>query len=393
MGHQDRDLVWMDDNDSEQRSDQGARRLCIVSRNRLLCSPFMAALRSTLTPHDKLEIVVDRRREHVPTETRHDAVEQQFFPDRRRHPQVDRRLKVDGFAIVPTPATGSRARRTPTSLLPPEAPVEEIWLEDPIDEERLKSVRNFKRARTGRVAKWLVLVLPGLMSAVLIVFAPSSSVKTLVSWLRLGASSSERVSAPLPRDKEIAPVVHAASVIANPAEVQRPGLPKVASSVRTEHFPSDVPREFPATGGASETSVATRVLPNPRATAPPGPSVNLAISPIASNAAPSAVATRIPSPRFPGLPAVEVLETAAASAWAQGERYAVRISDAAGRPLDGADVLLLARMADGTVQSILLQSGSEPGIYQATVPGGPAPVDLRVGITTSDKRVEIPLSR
>jgi hypothetical protein len=41
----------------------------------------------------------------------------------------------------------------------------------------------------------------------------------------------------------------------------------------------------------------------------------------------------------------------------------------------------------------LLQSGSEPGIYQATVPGGPAPVDLRVGITTSDKRVEIPLSR
>jgi hypothetical protein len=44
------------------------------------------------------------------------------------------------------------------------------------------------------------------------------------------------------------------------------------------------------------------------------------------------------------------------------------------------------------VQSIPLNSGPEPGTYQAMVPGGSAPVDLRVGITTSDKRVEIPLS-
>jgi hypothetical protein len=50
-------------------------------------------------------------------------------------------------------------------------------------------------------------------------------------------------------------------------------------------------------------------------------------------------------------------------------------------------------MADGTVQSMLLHSGREPGTYQATVPGSSAPVDLRVRITTSDKRVEIPLSR
>jgi len=49
-------------------------------------------------------------------------------------------------------------------------------------------------------------------------------------------------------------------------------------------------------------------------------------------------------------------------------------------------------MADGTVRSILLHSGTEPGTYEATLPGGSAPVDLRIGITTSDTRVEIPLS-
>jgi hypothetical protein len=94
----------------------------------------------------------------------------------------------------------------------------------------------------------------------------------------------------------------------------------------------------------------------------------------------------------PGLPRVEVLSSMAA-AWSQGGTYAVQISDPAGRPLAGADVLLRAGMADGTVQSMLLHSGREPGTYQATVPGSSAPVDLRVRITTSDKRVEIPLRR
>jgi hypothetical protein len=133
------------------------------------------------------------------------------------------------------------------------------------------------------------------------------------------------------------------------------------------------------------------VVPNPRATAPPRQIANVTTSPIANTPPPDAVATRITSPRFLGLPRVEVVGTTAA-AWGHGETYAVRISDPAGRPLVEAEVLLLARMADSTVQTILLHSGPEPGTYQATVPGGSAPIDLRVGITTSDKRVEIPLS-
>jgi hypothetical protein len=265
MADQDRDAVSLDDRDSPLRSRQRARRLCIVSSKPLLCSPFMAALRTVLTPHDELEIVVDRRRERVPTESRPDAAEPPSI-DRRRHPQVDRNLKIDGFAIVPAPAAGLKARRSPISLLLPEVPVEEVWPEDVKDEERLELVRTFKRTHAGRLTMWLVLA--GLISAVLILFAPSSAVKTLLSRLRPEASSSESLPVPL----------------------------------------------------------------------------------------------------------------------------RLRIFDSAGRPLAGAEVLLRARMADSTEQSIVLDPGPEPGTYQATVPGGSAPVDLRVGITTSDKRVDIPLS-
>ncbi len=388
MADQDRDPVSLDDSDSPLRSDERARRLCIVSSKPLLGSPFMAALRTVLTPYDELVIVVDRRRERAPTEARPDAAEQPSI-DRRRHPQVDRQLKIDGFAIVPAPAAGLKARRSPISLLLPEVPVEEVWPEDLKDEERLESVRNFKRTHAVRLTTWLVL--PGLVSAVVILFAPWSAVKTLVSRLRPEVSSSQSLPVPLRQDKQTRPEAPAPLVTANPVEVQRPGLPEASSPVRGEHSPSDAAREFPATGGASETSAAARVVPNPRATAPPRQIANVTTSPIANTPSPAAVATRITSPRFLGLPRVEVVGTTAA-AWGHGETYAVRISDPAGRPLVEAEVLLLARMADSTVQTILLHSGAEPGTYQATVPGGSAPIDLRVGITTSDKRVEIPLS-
>jgi hypothetical protein len=386
MTDQDRDPVSLDDSYSALRSDERARRLCIVSSKPLLCSPFMAALRTVLTPHDALEIIVDRRRERAPTEARPNAPEQPSV-DRRRHPQVDRQIKIDGFAIVPAPAAGSRARRSPIALLLPKVPVEEVWPDDLEDEERLESVRNFKRARGGRLTTRLVLV--GLMSAIVILFALSSAVKTLVSRLRPEASSSQSLSAPPRQDKQTPPEARAASVAANAAEV------KPSSPLLGEPSPSEAAPEFPATGRASETSAAAPVAPNPRATAPPSAIARVTTSPITSpiaSAPPSdTMGTGITSSRFPGLPRVEVLSSTAA-AWSQGGTYAVQISDPAGRPLAGADVLLSAGMADGTVQSMPLHSGPEPGTYQATVPAGSAPVDLRVRITTSDKRVEIPLS-
>src|SRR5437870_6346263 len=273
MTDQDQDPVSLGDSDSPLRSDERARRLCIVSSKPLLCSPFMAALRTVLTPHDALEIIVDRRRERVPTEARPNTPEQPSV-DRRRHPQVDRQVEIDGFAIVPAPAAGSRARRSPISLLPPKVPVEEVWPDDLEDEERLESVRNFKRARGGRLTTRLVLV--GLMSAIVILFALSSAVKNLVSRLRPEASSSQSLSAPPRQDKQTPPEAHAASVAANAAEV------KPSSPLRGEPSPSEAAPEFPATGRASETSAAAPVAPNPRATAPPSAIARVTTSPITS---------------------------------------------------------------------------------------------------------------
>ena len=89
MAEQARHPAPLGDGDSSLRSDAPARRLCIVSSKPFLGSPFMAALRTALTPDDALEIVVDRRREPVPTEARPGGTEQ-LSVDRRRHRQVDR---------------------------------------------------------------------------------------------------------------------------------------------------------------------------------------------------------------------------------------------------------------------------------------------------------------
>ena len=151
MAEQARDPASLGDGDSSLRSDAPARRLCIVSSKPFLCSPFMAALRTSLTLDDELEIVVDRRREPVPTEARPGGAEQ-LSVDRRRHRQVDRNLKFDGFAIVPTTATGLRARRSLMALPLAEAPVEEAW------------PRTWKTATGGRACATVCGHAPGGLS-------------------------------------------------------------------------------------------------------------------------------------------------------------------------------------------------------------------------------------
>jgi hypothetical protein len=73
-------------------------RLCIISRDRLLTGEFLKTL-ETLDPDDELEIIPDRRRANPSVEAKPGTAEQPSV-DRRRHLDVDNRLKVDGFAIV-----------------------------------------------------------------------------------------------------------------------------------------------------------------------------------------------------------------------------------------------------------------------------------------------------
>ena len=53
---------------------------------------------------------------------------------------------------------------------------------------------------------------------------------------------------------------------------------------------------------------------------------------------------------------------------------------------------MVAHMEDGTVENIPMGALPEPGTYHGTVPTGRStPVDLRVRVSTGDKRVEVPV--
>jgi hypothetical protein len=96
----------------------------------------------------------------------------------------------------------------------------------------------------------------------------------------------------------------------------------------------------------------------------------------------------------PGLPRVELVRSPAPRSSGSGGTYVVRISDTAGRPLPGAEASLVAQMGDGSAVGIPLEPGPEPGEYRATIPPHDRALrDLRVRITTSDTRFEVPVER
>jgi hypothetical protein len=60
----------------------------------------------------------------------------------------------------------------------------------------------------------------------------------------------------------------------------------------------------------------------------------------------------------------------------------------------GAAVVLVAHMADGTVENVAMGALPELGTYRGTVPTGRStPVDLRVRVSTGERFVEIPVSQ
>jgi hypothetical protein len=91
------------------------------------------------------------------------------------------------------------------------------------------------------------------------------------------------------------------------------------------------------------------------------------------------------SPRFPDLPRVDVSRES-------GGIYSARIVDPAGRPLTDADVLLLARMSDGTVENVMMQFSPDRGVYRGALPATRSSiVYLRLRVITGNKRIEIPV--
>ena len=338
------------------------RRLCIVSNDRLVTGEFLQALQTSLDPDDEFEIIQDRRRAN-PSEAKRGAANQPSI-DRRRHPHVDLALKKKGYSIVPAPV--ANPLRIADRLAPdvPRSPIEHLPPGDSNEDDReLERILQFKRRQEVGIGSWLIALL--LVGVILVLLSQLPAVKTFMSRTRAGAPASPTPQAPLER---VPPVAE------NPSPTsQAPAEPQAEGPERPEAVRPRQSREAARPRGAS-----TQPKPalDPGATIPP-----------------TAAARRdTVSPRFAGLPRVELVRNPAAASEGRGEAYVARISDAAGQPLAGAEVSLVASMADGTVLDIPLEPGPEPGTYRGTgPPGRSALVDLRIRVLTSDKRVEIPL--
>jgi hypothetical protein len=103
-------------------------------------------------------------------------------------------------------------------------------------------------------------------------------------------------------------------------------------------------------------------------------------------------APRAPTPTQSGRPyRAELMRAPVSRGW--GDSYAVRLLNSAGQPVKLSGVLLVAHMADGSVEKIAMGALPEPGMYRGTVPTGRStPIDLRVRVPTGDKFIQIPLT-
>jgi len=199
---------------------------------------------------------------------------------------------------------------------------------------------------------------------------------------RTKSTSSRAVERRTLRERERRP-----STEVTGAASQQPGTPSKGASISPEQTSTPVYGAPPndgtahgASGDGSRLSATVRPSANPLA-----PS-----NPVAS-APPPEAATPKATPRFGGSYA-ELVGEPISRGW--GYSYALRLVDSSGQPLVAADVLLVAHMADGTVENIAMGSLPEPGTYRATVPAGlSTPVDLRVRVNTGEKFVEVPLRR
>jgi hypothetical protein len=404
-------------------------RLCIISREPLRSGHFIAALQASLGPEDLLEIIIDRRHGES-------SGEAPLTEDRRRQHQVALALEANGFAIVPASADSTEAttwRPRPSLLrpdLPPlehaspvlEMPLSERFspierfspVEDKDEEEELESIASFERRRPRTLIPALFGVLIGVTLIALVLFLAGqlggqSRLSQLVTDpLRggqerpsgapvvarpeseppsAGGSASTRSVSPRDVDR-LTPRPHetnGASEVTGTAS-QEPLMPlkETSTSTRGASAPTNEAGAPPQAGTAKDVRdtrpAAASARPAP--SAPPRPSQVAAVPPpgTATSKATSMTVVDAQRAEFVGAPV--------SRGW--GDSYAVRVLDSAGRPMSDANVLLVARMADGTVENIAMGALPEPGTYRGTVPTDRSkPVNLRVRVTKDGGLAEI----
>jgi hypothetical protein len=387
------------------------RRLCIVSRDPLKCGEFVDALQMSIDPSEEIEIIVDRRRGQPGDESGPDEGDAPSI-DRRHHPHLDVMLHTTGFFIVP----GSVS--VPGSVT---VPGRSLAVDSEEDRRRLESILDFESQQKNRRRPWWILAgLVGLGGVIAAALAFFPAAKTLVSRVRLEPPPPvERAATPpVAGQVQTPPVVETPSP---PAHVAAPAPSREVAQVPSrevapppqgrEVTPAPTAEVTPAPSAESRTSSASREIPvRPDVGRPPeardtAPKREADMSPRAIVAqprevSPSTVSEPPQAPqrrefttvRFPGLPRVELVRRPVPERGS--DEYAIRVSDATGRPVSGAAVSLILTLAGGIVLDIPLASGPEPGMYHGTAPPDrPAPTNLRVRVVTTDKRIEVPLTR
>ena len=337
------------------------------------------------------------------------------------------------------PSQESRSGGRLSRLLPSAASDRDVDDVDEVDDddERLEAIRDFKRERSGGLVPWLIVAL---IAAAVAAFLLSPTGQTVRNSLMSRLSSTAPSSSPSPSETAApAPVAEKPSQPATPRDSGAGGAPRESSasatggtrptdsapaaantpaggaSPSTSAPPSgNVPNDggtVPKAGAAPDAGAApsTRAPANgtrpraesaaprresadaaPRARSTPGelprPSSDAPRETASATPAPDAV-SRTVAPRFAGLPRVELIREGGSSG-----AYAVKIADPAGKPLGDAEVLLIARMADGTLENVRMGFVPEQGAYRGMLPPvRSTPVDLRIRVITGDKRVEIPV--
>jgi len=357
-----------------------AKRLCIVSNDRLVTGEFLQALQTSLDPDDEFEIIPDRRRAN-PSEAQPGAAGQSSM-DRRRHPYVDLALKKKGYAIVPAPVATPLTIADRLAPDVPRSPIERLSLGDSDESnDELERILQFKRRHAVGIGSWLIAML--LVGVILVLLSQLPAVKTFFT----NRSSAGALSSPTQQ----APLEHIPTIAENPSptsQAPEAEAPERSEAARPEAVRPEAVR-LEAVRPEAVRPRQSREAARPRdASTQPKP----ALDPVATMPPPAAESRDVVSPRLAGLPRVDLVRNPAAASEGRVDAYVARVSDAAGQSLAGAEVSLVGSMEDGTVFAIPLEPGPEPGTYRGTgPPGRSALVDLRIRVRTSDTRVEIPL--
>jgi hypothetical protein len=268
--------------------------------------------------------------------------------------------------------------------------------------EPLESTRRFQRLRSGTLIPKLLGILIGVaLTAVVVSLAglhtkqphsggPDDSVSPSVGPARTKSVSPRDADRLTPRQRETShPSDVTGTVSREPGTTSKEATTSPRKTGTPPRGASTPANETGAPPKAGTSQGASGGRPRLSATARPSPSAPAPSNQVASAPSPEA-ATPKATPPF-GSSHAELVRQPVARGW--GDSYAVRLLDSAGRPLVVAAVLLVAHMADGTVENIAMGALPEPGTYRGTVPTGRStPVDLRVRVSAGDNTfVEIPV--